>query len=808
MFDRLDRPAEHYAPYVGHIEAPGEPGVVLLTDGSAMVVLELGGVSFELEGNDDRNARQARINNLIRTVSDDNVLICSHMVKYRLGDEPMWREQSTKFGGRMMDNYHATVLAGQLMRVAWFITVVVRLRDPVARLAGLFIRREKPLRSASQATLRQLEDVVTLMLATLAGYGPRRLGIREVASDIDGQPRAFSEIGEALHLIRTAVHAEIPLVHGSLAASIYTSRVVHGRRAFDLCIPGLTQVGSIISLREYPGRVRPGMFNELLSCPYPAVLSQSFECQLRSSAEAQMTLKHAQMASAGDRAVTLLKGLAQAMDDIASNETASGVHHLSLAVYAPDIRALDRNVADAINRLVHFGNASPTVETDPGGQKSAYWAQLPGVLAHRTRPGKVSSRDFSCMSSFETFPTGAQAGQWGLPVIRFRTRGGTAFDYVTHDGDVGHTMLVGKTGGGKTVFMGFLAVALEQAVGAGGIRICFDKDEGNRISIEMAGGHYLSFHRGKPSGLAPLRAFPNTPENAEFLQRLFVGRIESDGHGPITADDGRRIARGIARQLRLPTEARSMAGVREFMGFETNGAGERFERWCRGGSMGWLLDNDAHRIDLGSSPTRFYGFGLTELLPTEDRDDDGACNVAASVIMHQLRGLMDGRRIAIFADESRFYLDALEGMLEDFALTGRKKELALFIAAQEPAHFLATGVGRSLISQCFTKIIFPNQSAKHEDYVDGLKLTPAAFRQVRGDMTMGAARRFLLWRENSAVVCDFDLSGMRDEIAILSGRAGSNTLLDRVHADLPGADTTTLLDEFQLRHANASRRAA
>jgi len=117
-------------------------------------------------------------------------------------------------------------------------------------------------------------------------------------------------------------------------------------------------------------------------------------------------------------------------------------------------------------------------------------------------------------------------------------------------------MMVGRTGGGKTVLLGFLAMALETCVGADGVRIVLDKDEGNRLVVELGGGRYLSFHRGRPSGLAPLRGLPSTPETAEFLQGLFTDRIESDGHGPINSDDRRRLARGIARQMLLPVAVR------------------------------------------------------------------------------------------------------------------------------------------------------------------------------------------------------------------------------------------------------------
>jgi len=45
-----------------------------------------------------------------------------------------------------------------------------------------------------------------------------------------------------------------------------------------------------------------------------------------------------------------------------------------------------------------------------------------------------------------------------------------------------------------------------------------------------------------------------------------------------------------------------MDGVREYLGYDDpqDGAGARFEKWCRGGSMGWLLNNERHVITVGA----------------------------------------------------------------------------------------------------------------------------------------------------------------------------------------------------------------
>ena len=91
-----------------------------------------------------------------------------------------------------------------------------------------------------------------------------------------------------------------------------------------------------------------------------------------------------------------------------------------------------------------------------------------------------------------------------------------------------------------------------------------------------------------------------------------------------------------------------------------------------GGSDGWLFDNDQDLITL-SGHTHLAGFDFTDLLPNEERPDDGCAAAMAADIMFRVRMLMDGRRFVAIVDECRYYMDSVAGMLEDFALTGRRR---------------------------------------------------------------------------------------------------------------------------------------
>jgi type IV secretion system protein VirB4 len=173
--------------------------------------------------------------------------------------------------------------------------------------------------------------------------------------------------------------------------------------------------------------------------------------------------------------------------------------------------------------------------------------------------------------------------------------------------------------------------------------------------------------------------------------------------------------------------------------------------------------------------------------------------------MHQLAGFMDGRRIAAFFDECRFYMQPLKRMIEDYALTGRKKELMCWLVAQQPEHFTDNDIGMSLVAQCRTKVIFPDANYD-DDNLRKLKLSEPAIRQIKTDMTMGKGRRFLLWRNNEPVICEYDLTGL-PQLSILSGRPGTIRLMDRIRAEQPTARQSDLHAEFFRRLANTQRAA-
>ncbi len=784
---RTERSAAPYLPYLGHVR----PDVVLLEDGSLLAMGELQGVPYELAAEAERNASARLLNSLWRNVADDNVTIGAHLVRHQRVDDLPRAMFRNGFSAGLDRLYRQRVLADRLFENTYFLSMLLAPRNPAGgavagrRFNRALARVRKRDAAASPQLLVQLDDLWGAVARSLEAYELRRLGLR------DGGGVQFSEVAEALRLILTAEFLPVPLVSGPLGNAIYTDRVIFGRRAYEIRAPGASRFGAIFGFREYPATTWPGMLDAVLSLPFPLVLSQSFGFLARPDAIGKLGLKANQMTAAGDKAVSQIEALAEAQDQLASGGYVMGVHHLSLAVYADSMAELGSRAGTARAELA---NAGAVVAQEFLGMEAAYFAQLPGNLDWRTRPGAVASRNFAHLAGFDAFPRGKQVGRWGRALMRFRTTAATYYDYVPHVDDVGMTAIFGRIGSGKTTFLLFLLAMFDQyMVERGGAVVFFDKDRGGELLVRAVGGRYLIVRAGEASGLAPLRGLDNTPASQAFLVRWLKALIALDEHGPLPPEDDARLARGVAAVMKLPPEMRSLEGLRQFLGWrDPKGAGARLERWCRGGAFGWAFDGDRDDVGLDAG---MVGFDLTAVL-----GDRTIVEPAAHYLLHRIRTVVDGRRFVLSCDEFRAYLinPQFAEMWEDFMLTVRKSNAIVLLVTQQPEHVLGSAFGATLVGQCFTKIFFPTPTADEAVYREQLHLTPGELRAIREDMLPGS-RQFLIKRETGSVIVDFDLSALPECVAILSSRANTVRFAERIRAALGTDDPAAWLPEFMSR---------
>jgi type IV secretion system protein VirB4 len=773
--------------------------------GDYVQAFRLAGASFESADDQQLNTWHERLNVLWRNIGSPNIALWTHVIRRREFTYP-----DTGSGGAFADTLHAKYrrrLAGEtLMANEMFLSVVYRPVTGVASslVARSFRTRREESRLELLDALDACEKLSQTLLASLARYEPEPLAL------YSREGRLFSRVLEFFSLLITGERQRVPLPRAPLKDVLMTSRVLFGVEAVEYRLPTETRVGAMLGIKEYPTPSVVGMFNRLLSAPFPYVLTQSFTFLSKSAGQALLQRQFNRMVNAGDFAVSQAEELKDALDALTSNEFVMGDHHFSLHVLAdgPEgspggqgaerVKVLNNHVALARALLADTGM---TVAREDLALEAAFWAQLPGNFAMRPRKAPITSRNFAAMVPWHNFPGGRATGNhWGDALTLLVTSARSPYYFSLHashptdpDGgsrkDTGHTFICGPTGSGKTVFIGFLIAALARR---GVTQIVFDKDRGLEILVRALGGEYLPLKNGEATGFNPLQLDP-TPANVEFMKawlRLMVRTSAS--LSTVEQADLDQALRGV---LALELGARRLSRLIEFTDSTgSEGIHARLTTWCEctGGEYAFVFDNEEDSVVPRLSGQPVIGFDVTEFL-----EHAIARAPLTLYLFHLVRQLLDGRQLVCWMDEFwRLVTDpAFESFAKEGPKTWRKLNGVLCLATQSASDVLDSGISRTIIEQTPTKVFFPNSEASAKEYMEGFGLTEREFKLIKEQLDLGS-RRFLVKQGHHSVVCGLDLKGFESDLKVISGRASEVQRMHRIIAQT-GPDPARWLPLFQ-----------
>jgi type IV secretion system protein VirB4 len=424
---------------------------------------------------------------------------------------------------------------------------------------------------------------------------------------------------------------------------------------------------------------------------------------------------------------------------------------------------------------------------------------LPGNFDYRVRVGDVGSRNFAGFSSFHNYPMGhLRHNQWGPAVTVFRTVSGSPYYFNWHKGedgsdakraarldpnhkDLANTIIIGKSGTGKTLLQMFLLAQSQKFNNPGergGNRLAavfFDKDQGASVGIRAMRGRYFPLRNGVPSGWNPFQLEP-TERNLAFLEKL-VRRLVYRADRPLTPSEEREIFAAIQGVMNAPKQMRRLGSVLQFLPLDkADGIHARLSRWAgKNAPLGWLFDNPEDTLDLSDTP--IVGFDVTEFLPNEETRE-----VTIMYLFHRIESLLNGQRVPIFFDEfGQLVKDqAFQELIENKLVTIRKQDGFVIMGTQMPGQVINSPIAGAVIQQTATKIFLPNPEADRDEYVNGFKLTQREFELIK---SFGEkSRKFLSKQGGNSTVKAFNLAGFDDEIAVLSSNTATAAIADKAIA--------------------------
>ena len=800
---RAENPVAAFVPFSSLLS----PHDVITRGGDYLRVWRLDGIPFECADEHQVAERHEALCSLLRNLAGGQWAVWTHRLHRHVTDH-LQDPKGRGFARDLSQAYQAGLAKQSMMSNEVYLTLVYR---PSASRLGRTLRARPRSRvaivEAQTEALRVMEERSALVARVLRAFGPRLLGARQQGG------RAYSEVSEFFGYLVNGRSDSVPMVAGPLYRTLPTVRLSFGRDKLELRHGDTKRYAALVDIKEYADGVEPGILNSLLYEASEFIETQSFSILPRRDAMRALELQRDQLIASEDVVASQVADMDTALNDLGDGQFCMGEYHYSLVVFGRDPADAGRRAAQAIGAV---GETS-SLQMSPVDlvADAAWFAQLPGNWQWRPRDAKLSSRAFAALSSAHNFASGKRDGNpWGEALALLRTPSGQPFYLNLHSSPEGedsadkklpgNTLIIGSTGVGKTTLEMFL-LTLTRKWEPSPRLVLFDLDRGCEIAIRALGGRYFTLEAGKPTGCNPLQREP-TPARIQFWEQLVRTCIATTAL-PLMPADERAIADAIRATAMMPTPLRRFSTVRQNLPKSgENSLFERLGRWCQGGALGWVFDEaDDQLLDLQAEPV--IGFDTTEFLDLPE--------VRTPVMMYLLQvmeELVNGDRLIYVISEFWKALD--HAIFSDFAKqkqkTIRKQNGLGIFDTQSPSDVLRHPIGRTMIEQSVTKIFLANPEAVRDEYVDGFGLTEAEFDIVRGLSAQGG-RRFLVKQGHASAICELDLSGQDEFIAVLSGTTDNVALLDAVrerHGNDPFQWLPVFLREVQDRRLRNSRRAA
>jgi type IV secretion system protein VirB4 len=765
-----EQPVGKHLPYARHVD----DFTVETRDGMLMQVIQLRGLLFETADSDEINYRKRLRDAMLQAVGSSRFALYHHIVRRRIEPE-LSADYSDDFSRTLDEAWRTRLSAKHLYINDLFLTLV---RRPLQGKVGLAERVRGALGRATKSNetnigyeLRQLAGGRDALMAALASYGPRLLGVYETPHGPCSEPLEF------LSTLYNGETRPVLLPSQDLGDYLPYRRISFGQETVELGRAGATprSFQALISIKDYPARTEPGMFDDLLRLPYEMTMSQSFGFVERQATLSGMNLALRRMRSAEDEALSLRTELVGAKDDVAAGRAAFGEHHMSIAIHGETPEKVDEGAAEIQAALADLGMIAVREEI---ALEPTFWAQFPGNFRYIARRALVSTANFSSLASGHNFPHGsAEGNHWGEAVTLLETTAAGPYYFNFHQGDLGNFTVIGPSGSGKTVVLNFL---LAQARKYRPRIIFFDKDRGAELFIRAIGGRYDVLRPGTPAGLNPLQ-LADTPANRQFLidwLALLAGTTDVDELG--------RIKDALDANFQQPRTHRRLRHLAElFRGGHRPHATDLWSRlrpWWGEGEHAWLFDNEEDLTDLAADTV---GFDMTQIL-----DDPALRSPAMMYLFHRVEERLDGTAAIVVVDEGWKALDddVFVRRIKDWEKTIRKRNGIVGFATQSAQDALESRIASAIIEQAATQIFMANPKARAADYIDGFGLTPHEYELVRS--LPDDAHCFLVKHGADSVVARLNLTGERDLLTILSGRERTVRLLDEIRAE-SGDDPTS-----------------
>jgi type IV secretion/conjugal transfer VirB4 family ATPase len=402
-----------------------------------------------------------------------------------------------------------------------------------------------------------------------------------------------------------------------------------------------------------------------------------------------------------------VRELGEAIKEIELHGNYFGRFSLTVVLYDLDLAKVDRAAAEFYKV---FSVHDAELYDERYNLLNAFLAAVPGNHAFNLRTLYLLNSnyaDFSFLFSLDSGePRNAHLRQEYLAVLE--TCHNTPYFLNLHYHDVAHSMILGRTGSGKSFLLNFLITNLQKYAPH---TFIFDLGGSFESLTQLFAGSYVSVGTESPGFSINPFSLPPTKENLDFLT-LFVKVLMQDSAAfELDPATEREIYTQIDNLYAVDPTLRTLGVLAHTL---PRSLSERLAKWTRGGQFGFLFDN----ADDTLSFSRFQCFDFQSMSQYPEMLEP-----LLFYILHRANAVIRDRAIApvfkaFFIDEAWVFLrnPSIQRYVVEALKTWRKHNAAMILSTQSLDDLRRSDLQDIILESCATRIFLANPDMDRELY--------------------------------------------------------------------------------------------
>ncbi len=402
-----------------------------------------------------------------------------------------------------------------------------------------------------------------------------------------------------------------------------------------------------------------------------------------------------------------VRELGEGIQEIELRGNYFGQFSLTVVIYDLDLARVERAAAEFYKV---FSVHDAQLYEERYNLLNAFLTAVPGNYAFNLRSLYLLNSNYADCSFLFTLhcgePRNAHLRQEYLAVLE--TNHNTPYFLNLHYKDVAHTMILGRTGSGKSFAINFLITNLQKY---DPYTFIFDLGGSFASLTQLFGGSYVSVGLESEDFKINPFSLPPTKENLDFLA-LFL-KVLVQGQRPLELDPAveRELYHQIENLYAVDPSLRTLSVLSNTLGHQLSA---RLAKWTRGGQFGFLFDNAEDTISF--SRFQCFDFGRMSQYPE-------LLEPLLFYILHRANAVIADREIssvfkAFFIDEAWVFLKnpSIQRYVVEALKTWRKHNAAMVLSTQSLDELRRSDILDVIVESCATKIFLANPDMDRDQY--------------------------------------------------------------------------------------------